>query len=279
MQLFSKKANSTMRPYIALFVLCISINALATEPKKSESVTPVPAATPSLSGSWGDGIEFENYTVFRDEMYKAITSAKKSVSVATFYFSDADLATALLTMKIRGLSIAIAIDRAGTKKFASRHDYFTQNGVPTYETRLSRKEMKGFTTIVIDGIAWRISVPLYEKSKGVVQVDHSPLTPEEIAQWISPDVAKTIAAPPAALPSAKPSTKITRTSRLVSDKITGNGTVKDRGVVPRKLPRETRFQRERRGVQINDPLIPLPGETSVGNVPSTPEREADIGEE
>lgn len=226
------------------------------------SFAQVPASDSQLARfvpPWSlDGQTYLSYAGLRDDLASAIRSATTKVLLATYAFSDGDLASALYTAHTRGVFVGLLVDELESKKHSAYQNLLIKQKVFLFQTKLSRFPMEGLTTVVIDNSVWRVSSRLDEKTPGNVRIDRSPFTSDEVLDWFKRPKQKP--ASPAAEPTPKrPESAKTPTKELrPSAKIFGtipkekNSVSKPEKAIPMKLPSQTRIQKMRKGLSTEE---------------------------
>lgn len=227
-----------------------------------------------------EGESYFSYATFRDDLLSALKSAVSKIYLVSYAFSDGSLSSALYAARNRGVFVGLLIDEVEGRQ--NEPSQVLKQNLIVFKSRLSRYQMEGLSTLVIDESTWRLNARLDEKTPGAVRIDRSPFTSEEVLEWFrrpkqklpsSPHPAGQISMDSAKSPTngGRPGLKIFGTIR--NEAVTGAANEK---AIPRKLPRETRWQKLRRqGAQADSPSENL-GDSS--NRPPPSSREGDLGD-
>ena len=257
-----------------------------------------------------DGERFKSYSFFRDELVYKLLGAKSRVAIITPLLADPDVATVLFTQRIKGLSVFALVDASRSRSFHSRHEYLARSLVPThlvgYEKLLQAVARKGANLslsssfVIIDSEAWTINT-WFEETPGLAReseqsqaggssreifVEPSSDTADEIWSWQFNKGTRSVP-----VPSSLPNAGRFRNSKRPSEKSLGRRAdassqtietspesildLPSAGPVPKKLPRETRLQKLKKG---RLPRDSAGAQTSTGSslVPPPPANESDV---
>ncbi len=102
----------------------------------------------------GDGSVVECYFAPTDNakdnaIIKAINKATKTIDIRIFFFTDSDIANALINAKNRGVNVRVIIDASGAENSYSQHQRLRDNGIQVKVENWGGKEH--FKTLCVDG--------------------------------------------------------------------------------------------------------------------------------
>lgn len=222
-----------------------------------------------------EGQNFDSYDQFKDDLIFSMRTAIKRIVVVSQYLSDNDIIAALYSARARGIKVTILLDRyANTGGRARARPRFPH----VVYTNLDAVEMEGDSTIVIDRSVWRLNVSLDVNVEEGVRIDRSPYTAPEVESWINQGQKSK-------MPESKPSDGANPSTSDTQPKLRIFGNIKKpnepvQGAVPRTLPRETKWQKLKRGVDTELLHGDAPGsvKTQPSAVPTASSRESDLNE-
>ena len=243
------------------------------------------AAMPTYSGTdtalWNkEGQQFETYTFFRDKLLVKIHAAKNRVALLSPFLSDADLATALFSTRLRGLEVVALLGKDRAKEYNSRHGYLAKSQIATYLLDLRNvtaaedltKVSEPVSLIAIDNEAWAVNTLFTDSPPRGVFVKAATVTADEVFAWQNAKTAKRLWIDF----GAKKPTRTTRTRISKSGNISEYDT-NETGLsrIPRRLPKQTRLQSIKNGRQVLGS-----GQESTGSrkLPAPPPNEVDVTE-
>ncbi len=113
----------------------------------------------ALKGAEQSPALFENYDAMRQFLIKELNSAKKRIWVATDYFTDNEIATALFVAKYRNIDVNILIGGTKANAHMSRVRFFKNNNVPVFQIP-NNFVQETPTSVFIDDQLLNIDIPL-----------------------------------------------------------------------------------------------------------------------
>jgi hypothetical protein len=125
---------------------------------------------------------YEVFSSFRDALVATIAGAKSRVYLTTLAFTDGDLATALLSARLRGVETKALIDPSRTRSYTSRHAYFAENQIQVLMRPLNRTSLGGGSVLLIDDKTAAVDAALDSRTKGRVTLVPGPAW-EEVEGW------------------------------------------------------------------------------------------------
>jgi hypothetical protein len=244
----------------------------------SNLLLPHKAVAEEVLPPWSrDGERFRSYSFFRDELTARLLAVKSRAAVVTPLFADADIATALFTLRLKGLAAMAIVDSQQARNFRSRHEYLARATVPVHlvsfgqlEKTLFRSEPGPQSFVVMDQEVWRINQTLSEGNTTDLILEPARFTADEVWNWQWDRSARKVPMESSANKSTSGAAQ-PREASVTIEKVTRN--VRSGGPIPRKLPRETRLQKLGKG---QAPRTDEQESTGSTLVPPPPANETDV---
>lgn len=149
-------------------------------------------------------IQSPDFYQLRKQLTALIGDANKEITVVSDFLTDGNIATALYLAKYRKVDVKVFLSKSKTKRYLSRYEYLTSQGVPVY-FRPQNFPFKAKTLLKIDDNLYEIDrdldilKPNLSASIKLIAKKWVGYFDESITNATRSKVNKTLATPPAPL--------------------------------------------------------------------------------
>lgn len=230
-----------------------------------------------------EGQDYGNYEQLKNDLIFSFKTAISRIIIASVYLNDSDLAAAAYSARARGIKVSVLLDKATLSTVQPIPSSGLLSALHPIVTKLNPQEMEGYATIVIDRAVWRFSLPLDDNITESLRIDRSPFTAPEVEEWVrfgtKRQVKKSIPST-ADIPdeSAKSPTTDTKPIKIFGNIKRRPLTTPSAARIPRQLPRETKWQKLKRGVDTEILYDDAPETDSQSHIPEPSSKESDLEE-